>query len=188
MNAVLKGCVGVVAVALSACATPPLTAGYTGPTATLKDSSLVSPGEACGDFFFLNEYAGKSADNALQASARANYGSGPVIRVANEFSRPVPARTSTFFIVGRTHCGAPIMEMMRTVYLVGGNVEFTPQADGVYVIKGELSPDHSAVWIEDEKTHAQVGNKLLINGQAKAGFFGVKGAVEQIPPPHASPP
>ncbi len=143
----------------------------------------LTPGAVCGDFFFLYEYAGKSTDNALQASARGNYGNGPGIQVANDFSRQVPARTGAFFIVGRTHCGAPIMELVGTVHLVGGKVEFTPQEQAVYVIKGELSPDFSAVWIEDEKTGTQVGNKLRISGAAKAGFFGINGTVEQIPPP-----
>jgi len=68
------------------------------------------------------------------------------------------------------------------VLLVGGKVEFTPEADGVYVIKGELAQDHSAVWIEDEKRGVRVSNKLQINGLAKAGFTGIKGKVEEIPP------
>jgi hypothetical protein len=70
--------------------------------------------------------------------------------------------------------------------LLGGNVEFTPEPDGVYVIKGELAQDHSAVWIEDEKRGVQVSNKLQINGLAKQGFFGngITGKVEEIPPPH----
>jgi hypothetical protein len=72
--------------------------------------------------------------------------------------------------------------MTGTVRLVGGNVEFTPEESAVYVIKGELTPDHSAVWIEDEKSGSQVGNKLLLNGPAKAGFFGVSGEVLEIPP------
>ena len=97
-------------------------------------------------------------------------------------SRQIPTDNAAFFIVGRTHCAAPIQEMTGTVRLVGGNVEFTPEESAVYVSKGELAPDHSAVWIEDEKSGAQVGNKLLLNGPAKAGFFGVTGKVIEIPP------
>jgi hypothetical protein len=51
------------------------------------------------------------------------------------------------------------------------------KADGVYVIKGELAQDHSAVWIEDEKRSVQVSNKLQINGLASAGFCAIKGNV-----------
>jgi hypothetical protein len=180
-----KICVALVAVTLSACETAPkpVPDGYTGSTATVKDSMRVSPGDSCGEFFFLHEYAGKSTDNALQASGRDNAGSGLTIRVVHEFSRQVPARAAAFFIVARTHCAAPIQEMTGTVRLVGGNVDFTPEGGGIYVIRGELTPDHSAVWLEDEKTGVQVGNKLLINGPAKAGFFGVTGKVLEIPPP-----
>jgi hypothetical protein len=71
----------------------------------------VSPGDACGDFFFLYEYAGKSTDNALQQSGRNNAGSGLSIRVVHEFSRQVPTHNAAFFIVGRTHCAAPFQEM-----------------------------------------------------------------------------
>lgn len=171
---------------LSACETTPkpVPDGYTGLVATLKDSAKVARLDKCGDFFFLNQYNGKDADNGLQASARDNQGTGMIFAVVKEFSRPVPARSATFFIVGRTHCAAPIMEMTGTVLLVGGKVAFTPEPDGVYVIKGELTPNHSAVWIEDEKRGVQVSNKLQINGLAKAGFFGIKGNVEEIPPPH----
>jgi len=178
--------VAIAATMLSACETTPkpVPDGYTGPIATLKDSAKVARMDKCGDFFFLNQYNGKDADNGLQASARDNQGTGMIIAVVKEFSRPIPARAATFFIVGRTHCAAPIMELTGTVLLVGGKVEFTPEPDGVYVIKGELTPDHSAVWIEDEKRGVQVSNKLQINGLAKAGFFGIKGDVEEIPPPH----
>jgi hypothetical protein len=32
--------------------------------------------------------------------------------------------------------------------------------DKVYVIKGDLGKDYSAVWIEEESTHTVVGNKV----------------------------
>lgn len=176
----------IAAIALSACETTPkpVPEGYTGPVASLKDSARASPGDKCGDFFFLDQYNGKGADNELQASVRDNRGKGMLFAVVKEFSRPVPARVATFSIIGQTHCAAPIMELTGTVLLVGGKVEFTPETDGLYVIKGELTQDHSAVWIEDEKRGVQVSNKLQINGLAKQGFFGSKGKVEEIPPPH----
>jgi hypothetical protein len=175
----------VLPLAIAACNTmpKPVPDGYTGPTAIIKDSARAAPGDTCGDFFFLHEYDGKAADNALQASARDNAGSGLRMRVVNQFSRPVPARTATIFIIGRTHCAAPIQELTGTVWLVGGKIEINPAGGSVYVIKGELKPDHSAVWIEDEATGTQLGNKLLINGSAKAGFFGIAGKVEEVPPP-----
>lgn len=176
LSALLVGCVT---------SPKPVPEGYTGPTATLKDSALVKPGDICGAFFFLHEYEGKQVDNVIQASARDNAGMGPVISLVHEFSRPVPARPATFFIAGRTHCGAPIAEMLGTVYLVGGKVSFAPEADATYVIRGELLPDHSSVWIAEEKSGRQVSTRLTIQGMAKEGFFGIKGKVEETPPPPA---
>jgi len=119
--------------------------------------------------------------NIVQQSLQNNVNTGPAFAVIKGFSRPVPARPADFYIAGRTHCAAPIMEMVGTVRLVGGDVEFTPKAGGHYVLKGELQADHSAVWIEDVQTGARVSEKLRIEGSAKAGLFGVKGIVEHLP-------
>jgi hypothetical protein len=169
------------ALTLSACATFSPVAGYQGQTATLEDSYHWTENESCGSFFFLYQYDGHDVDNALTATARANAGMG-FRMLPKGASRPVPAREATFHINGRTHCAAPIQELTGTVYLVHGNVRFTPAAGATYVIKGELSAEQSAVWIEDKTSHAQVGNKLLIKGPAKAGFFDQSSTPEQIPP------
>ena len=55
-----------------------------------------------------------------------------------------------------------------TLYLVHGNVVFAPRPDATYLIKGELTADHGAVWIEDQSSGAQMGNKLLIQREPKA--------------------
>jgi hypothetical protein len=158
--------------------------GYKGPTATLRDSIRATRDAECGQFFFLSEYDGTAADNALQAATRDNATAGAKLAVLNEFARPVPARAGVFVIVGRTHCAAPMMEMLGTVYLVGGRTRFTPQANAVYVVTGELTPDHSAVWIADAQTGAQVSSKFLIRGPAKAGYFSMTGRIEEIAPPN----
>jgi hypothetical protein len=171
----------ILALLLTGCATFSPVDGYQGPTATLEDSYQWTENDSCGSFFFLYEYDGHGVDNALQATAQANAGRG--FRMSPKgASRPVPARDATFHINGRTHCAAPIQELVGTVYLVHGNVRFTPAAGATYVITGELAADHSAVWIEDKATHAQVGNKLLIKGLAKAGLFDQSSTPEQIPP------
>ena len=173
------------ALLLGACAHPPqvIPAGYRGPTAILRDSIHATRGAECGQFFFLSEYDGTSADNALQAAARDNAAGAATLAVLNEVSRPVPARPGVFVIVGRTHCAAPMMEMLGTVYLVGGRTRFTPQPNAVYVVTGELTADHSAVWIADARSGAQVSSKFLIRGPAKAGYFSMTGKIEEIAPP-----
>jgi hypothetical protein len=170
----------LLALTVTACATFSPMAGYQGESATIEDSYQWTANESCGSFFFLYQYDSHDVDNALQVTARANAGMG-FRMLPKGASRPVPAREATFHINGRTHCAAPIQELTGIVYLVHGNVRFTPAAGAIYLIKGELSADHSAVWIEDKATHAQVGNKLLIKGPAKAGFFDQSSTPEQIP-------
>lgn len=174
------------ALLLGACAHTPtlIPDGYKGPTAMLRDSIHATPDAECGQFFFLSEYDGTSADNALQASTRDNAAAGAKLAVLNDFARAVPARAGVFVIVGRTHCAAPMMEMLGTVYLVGGRTRFTPHPNAVYVVTGELTQDHSAVWIADAQTGAQVSSKFLIRGPAKAGYFSMTGRIEEIAPPN----
>jgi hypothetical protein len=174
-----------VAALLGACAHTPtlIPDGYKGPTATLSDSINAPKDAECGEFFYLSEYDGAATDNALQAAARDNVGTGAKLANLTDFSRPVPAHAGSFFIVGRTHCAAPMLEMLGTVYLVGGRTRFTPRAQGAYVIRGELTPDHSAVWIADAHSGAQVSTKFLIRGPAKAGYFSMTGKIEEIAPP-----
>lgn len=97
--------------------------------------------------------------------------------------RYVPAKEATFHVIGRTHCAAPILEMTRTVYFIEGGVRFAPEANQTYVITGEVGPNQSAVWIEHKLTHTQVGNKLLVKGLSKIGFFKANAKPEEIPPP-----
>jgi hypothetical protein len=176
----------LVAVALGGCVTTSIPAGkdYSGPTATLRDSSEVPAKTNCGSFFVLREYDGKLVDNALVASARANEGMGPVMAAPHPFSRPIPVRDAAFHISAQTHCAAPIQELMGTTYIVHGVVHFTPEADNVYVITGELGPERGAVWVKNENTGAQVGNKLLIEGAPKASKWdgAMTGHLTELPP------
>ena len=51
---------------------------------------------------------------------------------------------------------------------VKGTIEFTPEADATYVMRGSLTPEAYAVWIENDATHAIVGNRLSVQGRAIA--------------------
>ena len=169
---------------LCACETAkPVADGYVGPTAILRDSTTAVVGGQCGDFFFLNSYEGKSIDNLYVASIRVNEGSGSVFVRMPKIFRSIPIQTLHLEILGRTHCAAPIMEMTGKTHILYGVLEFAAQPNGDYVITGELSEDHCAVWIADVKTGAQVSAKLLVNGPARQGAFGQTGKVETIPPP-----
>jgi hypothetical protein len=49
-----------------------------------------------------------------------------------------------------------------------GVVEFVPAAGATYSLHGSLALEMSSVWIEDDATHAVVGNKISVAGQAPA--------------------
>lgn len=49
-----------------------------------------------------------------------------------------------------------------------GVVEFVPAAGATYSLHGSLALELSSVWIEDDATHAVVGNRISVAGQAPA--------------------
>lgn len=61
--------------------------------------------------------------------------------------------------------GAPIQTLFSqvagTFFSVEGTVDFNPQPNGSYVVKGELKNEGSAVWIEDANTNQPVTEKVV---------------------------
>ena len=51
---------------------------------------------------------------------------------------------------------------------VKGTIEFMPEADATYVMRGSLSLEVSSVWIENSATHAIVGNRISMPGRGAA--------------------
>lgn len=161
----------------------PVPKDYAGPTALLKDSTDVPAGADCGSFFFLYKYNGKEVHHVLDESAAANAGHGLVMGKTPDWARLIPIQDAAFHIVARTHCAAPIQELTRKMYVVDGVVHFTPEAGQTYVVTGELAADHGAVWVRNERTGAQVGNKLLVQGEPKASKWNgaTTGKVIEVP-------
>ena len=79
------------------------------------------------------------------------------------YERSVPAKEAKYQLHGRTYFAAPILEMAGHAIQIDGEVVLSPEAGETNVVKGELSADHSAIWVENETTGAQLGNKLLIS-------------------------
>ncbi|HYM04070.1 MAG TPA: hypothetical protein VET85_14050, partial [Stellaceae bacterium] len=123
-----------------------------------------------GDFFNVAKLNGNKIDNNLDRTTAASYGAGFKINYANA-ERDIPARPCTLTIVGRTHYAAPIQELTNTVYEVSGTIDFAPEPNGQYEIKGELGERYSAVWIEERATKQTVGKKIEIQGSASLGLF-----------------
>ncbi|MBP0599357.1 hypothetical protein J8I26_14655 [Herbaspirillum sp. LeCh32-8] len=62
--------------------------------------------------------------------------------------------------------------MVSTVYNVKGTVSFTPEAGKIYLVRGKLSEAYSAVWIEEKQSKTVMGEKIEVQGSAKAGILG----------------
>jgi hypothetical protein len=154
---------------LAACTTNPIPPGYMGPIARIQDSET-SRGKVGGDFFFLSQIDGHDISDSLTATRTANYGQGFSMNPVS-LGRDIPAQPAHFTIIGRTHFAAPIIELVRTVYQISGETDFTPLADHVYVVKGVLGEDYSAVWIEDAATGAVAGQKIEKHGSSALGVL-----------------
>lgn len=149
----------ILASALAGCVTyqPSIPAGYAGPTATIKDSATTLSGSKA-DFYYVELIDGAKVQNSRINTRVANQGRGmsmtPVV-----VDRQVPARPVKLSVTGRTEYAAPIQALTGTVYQVKGVVEFTPEANKTYTVRGELGDD-SSVWVEDDETRTVVGVKV----------------------------
>ena len=66
-------------------------------------------------------------------------------------SRDVPAQTCVLSIAGTTHVAADILAFGGGMYHVEGEVKASLQAGQKYFVKGTLSKEYSAVWLEDSE-------------------------------------
>lgn len=152
-----------VAALVGACTSKPVPDDYHGPLAHISDSARSRSGTSA-DFFYLDKIDGRKIPQSLSATAGANYGKGFVMTPVL-IGRDVPAQPSTYTIVARTHYAAPILEMVNPVYEASGDIKFAPQPSQIYYVRGELSENYSAVWIEDA-SGAPVAPKIEIRGSA----------------------
>jgi hypothetical protein len=147
----------------------PIPDGYTGPRATIKDSMLVHSSSKA-DFFYVEAVDGQDIENSRIRTLQVNYGRG-INMTPEVLERQIPVRSTNLKLVGRTEYGAPILALTNTVYQVKGDVQFTPEADKNYVVKGELGENYSAVWLEEVGAGAIAGTKVEIKGSAKLGIL-----------------
>lgn len=162
-----------VAVALTGCATtylPSIPANYTGPQAQLQDSATTHSNSKA-DFFVVEEIDGAKINNSLHETFRRNQGKGMLMTPAFVSWPLIADKPLKLLVKGRTHFAAPILALAGTVYQVQGTVEFTPKADGKYVVRGKFGDEYSVVWIEDAATAQPVGNKVEVKGSAKLGLL-----------------
>lgn len=159
----------LLAAVLSGCATqqPSVPVTYTGPTAVIKDSVQSLTGSKAY-FYYVELVDDARVDNSRIKTLTENRGRGMSMTPAL-VERRVPARPLKLAVVGRTEYAAPIQALKGVVYQVKGIVEFTPEANKSYTVRGDLGED-SSVWVEDDETKSMVGAKVEQRG-AKLGFF-----------------
>ncbi|MFZ2539553.1 MAG: hypothetical protein WAX04_11715, partial [Oscillospiraceae bacterium] len=155
---------------MSGCASyNPIPEGYSGQKASIQDSALEQSSQKA-DFFYVESVDGHDIENSVIVTSQANRGRG-FSMTPKTIGREIPARLTTLKIVGRTVYAAPILDLTNTVYQVKGNIQFTPEANKFYTIKGELGESYSAVWVEEYGVGAVAGTKIEIRGSAKLGTF-----------------
>jgi hypothetical protein len=159
------------ALALGGCASysPSVPLDYSGPKATVRDSVKVYSSSKA-DFFYLSHVDGKKIEDSRSKTLRMNRGQGMQM-TPFVLENAIPAKPIILSIVGRTEYAAPILALTNTVYQLKGEVEFSPEPNKTYFVRGELGEDYSAIWIEDPETRAVIGKKIEATGSTKLGTF-----------------
>jgi len=142
---------------LASCVSSPIPEGYTGPTATIRDSARPESGSRA-IFFYVAKIDGNAIKDSLAVTRQVNYGRGASL-TPKVIERKVPARRLVLTLEGRTAYGAPIQEIFntKTMYRVDAIVEFEPAPDRVYVVMGILQQDRTEIWLADDATGERVG-------------------------------
>ncbi|MES2488400.1 MAG: hypothetical protein V4607_01320 [Pseudomonadota bacterium] len=170
------GLIALVVLGLSGCAlAPSIPVDYWGPQAKIEDSYF-SYSNTKADVFFLDKIDGQKIWDIRHTATQASRGHGSAMTIRT-IDRAVPAKQTTFHIVGRTYYVALIDQMFRTTYEVSGDVEFAPLPNHTYTVRGHIFDNGSeydnylAVWIQDDQTGEVVGKKIVLEGADSLNFF-----------------
>jgi hypothetical protein len=151
--------------ALAGCAAPSVPEGYDGPRAIIADSTQQRAWIGV-DYFMLRAIDDRQIRDSMDSSI--GYGSRPIVSSA-AIRREVPSQPASFTIAGVTRYATALEELRNPAYSIIGMVQFTPEPDGQYVVRGELGEGRQAVWIEDVRTGAVMDRKIEKTGPATAG-------------------
>jgi hypothetical protein len=150
-----KLAVTILATALTGCATyNPVAPDYKGPTAVIRDTGF-NEDSTKAQIFAVTAVDGNRIGNAFAGTAMASQGHGALITAVYP-ERKVPVQQMKLTLRGSHATGAPIQalasQMAGTFFSVEDTVDFLPEADHVYLVKGDLKKEKSSVWIEDAAT------------------------------------
>ncbi|NTV10402.1 MAG: hypothetical protein HGA47_06455 [Zoogloea sp.] len=152
------------ALALSGCITMtnPVPEGYKGPVVPLADTGYQED-SGKGRFFAALEIDGHQIENSIRETRIASYNHGPVL-TSRYTTRNVPVAPMKVKLTGTHQTAAPIQEIASrvagTFFSVEGVADFSPIADHLYMVTGELKKEHSCVWIADKDSSEPVTKKI----------------------------
>ena len=152
---------GFVSVALPGCVQfHNLPTDYTGPVAIIRGTAAqknVFKGEA----FRVTKVDGKQIPG--RGAVATPTGGGPVLAVQDPEVRVLP-QPVTLTLTGSTIYAADGPALVDGMFggsrNVSGEISFTPKAGGEYRVKGLLHRGSEAVWLVEEKTGKQIGEKI----------------------------
>lgn len=147
MKNILIGLVGLFL--LGGCAVNPLPKDYTGPTAIIKDYVGLEPEQHPGTpMFYVDKIDGQDIHDSESDTRVRNEGNGLSMN-STTTERLVPVKKMKLTLVARNVHAAPIQEMFHAMrgkaYKAEGTVDFEPKPEGVYIVKGTIGPDGTAV-------------------------------------------
>ena len=139
----------------------PIPAGYSGPTAFIRDSAL--PGEGSRvDYFFVSEVDARSVARNLDTARAISRGKGFSPLKPLEFGRFVPAVPLIIKLEGRSAHPTPLQEISNILWMHRTSevlaVELEP--DQRYVVRGRLGAGNSEVWLEHEGSGRRIGRRI----------------------------
>lgn len=125
----------------------PIPSGYKGPTAKITDSYSHNSGSSAY-FFVVKAIDGLPIEDSGHRTEKEL--GGRTSRMSPQIAaRWVRAEEQTFTIAGFVQHVSKTQGMFGEKMEVGGEVTFTPEPNGRYVVKGKLSETGSSVWIQD---------------------------------------
>ncbi len=136
----------------------PLPDNYKGPVTAIHDSQERVSGTKVY-FFQLSKADGRTIKTSSWETYEYNYGKG--FNMTPQLNhRFVPAKKSVLTIEGVTHYAADILAIFGSGYSISGDVVVELEENRDYYVKGKLSEDYSAVWLEDNEGNV-VSEKIV---------------------------
>lgn len=126
--------------------------GYSGDSAIIIDTSeRQSISKAF--MYAVAEVSGQEVQSTITATRGATYGQGSNL-IIRGFQREVPANEVTLKLVARVVYAAPVQAMFGDDFSIEKTITFSPKPNQNYLVKGFLSQEYTALWLEDS-----MGNK-----------------------------